>query len=164
MSLSKTLLATAVAVSLALPAFAEKMNKIMVTDPYARSSTPTSKSGAAFMSIMNHTDQDDRLISASSDAAARVELHTHKEEDGIMMMLEVEEGFPIAAGETHMLQRGGDHVMLMGLKQPLVQGEMIDVTLTFEKAGQVQVQIPVDLERKPNHNGHADHNGHSDNM
>ncbi len=147
MSFTKTLVATAVAFTLAIPAFA---GEIMIQDPYSRSAGPNAKTGAAFFGIMNHSDKDDRLIAATSDIAKRVELHTHIETaDGVMQMREVEDGFPVEAGGMHMLQRGGDHVMFMGLNQPLVQGEKVTVTLTFEHAGDITVDIPVDLERKP---------------
>ena len=124
----------------------------MVKDPYARSSTPSSPTGAAFMTLMNHSDQDDRLIAASSDVAGRVELHTHiEDENGVMKMTEVEGGIALPAGEMHALKRGGDHVMFMGLKAPLEQDTEITVTLTFEKAGDRDVKIPVDHTRKPKH-------------
>lgn len=127
---------------------------IVVEDAYARASTPTAKSGAAFMVLMNTSDQDDRLVAAKSDVAARVELHTHREiADGVMKMMEVEEGFAIPAGGTHMLARGGDHVMFMGLNEPFADGDTVAVTLVFEHAGEVAVEIPVDLNRKPEHGG-----------
>ena len=127
---------------------------IVVEDAYARASTPTAKSGAAFMVLMNTSDQDDRLIGAKSDVAARVELHTHREiADGVMKMMEVEEGFAIPAGGSHMLARGGDHVMFMGLNEPFADGDTVAVTLVFEHAGEVAVEIPVDLNRKPEHGG-----------
>lgn len=137
---------------------------IMVKDAYVRSSTPSSPTGAAFMMLMNEGDKDDRLVAASSDVAGRVELHTHTEDaDGVMRMGEVEGGIPVPAGEMVMLKRGGLHVMFMGLNGPLEQGSEIDVTLTFEKAGDMQVKIPVDHERKPDH-GAMDHSTmeHSD--
>ncbi|MGP6088259.1 copper chaperone PCu(A)C [Antarctobacter jejuensis] len=144
----KSLMAGAVALALATPGFAE----IVITDPYARSSGPTAKAGAAFMVIENTGDADDRLIAVASDKAKRVELHTHKEMgDGIMKMMEVEEGFVVPAGDSHALARGGDHVMFMGLTSAMQQGETVTVTLTFEKAGEMVVEIPVDLERKPMH-------------
>lgn len=147
MSFTKTILAAATACALALPAFADG---IMIKDPYSRSAGPNSKTGAAFFGIMNTSEQDDRLIGATSDIAKRVELHTHIETaDGVMQMREVEGGFPVKAGGMHMLARGGDHVMFMGLTQPMLQGETVTVTLTFEKAGDITVEIPVDLERKP---------------
>jgi len=139
---------------------AEQM-RIMIEDAYARSSNP--KVAAAFMDLVNHSQPDDRLVGGSSDAAKRVELHTHIEEDGIMKMVHVEEGFSIAAGGTTQLERGGMHVMLMGLNAPLEQGDTLTVTLTFEQAGDVTLDIPVDNTRKDSGhggNGHADHEGH----
>lgn len=173
MSLKSVLLAASAAAVLATSAFADHAAKIMVHDQYARVSSPTAKAGAAFMEIINHTDSDDQLIAVRSDVAARVELHTHKETgDGVMKMMHVEEGFAVPAGATHMLQRGGDHVMFMGLKRSLNHGDVVKVTLVFEKAGEVEVEIPVDLERKAEGHGHghghgkghdhgADHSGHS---
>lgn len=148
---------TAGALALGLSASPLLAGDIMVNDPYMRSSTPSSVTGAAFLVLMNHGDKDDRLIAASADVAKRIELHTHLEDDnGVMKMLEVKEGFAIPAGGMHHLKRGGDHIMLMGLTRPLEQGENIPVTLTFEKAGDVEVMIPVDRERKPAH-GAMDH-------
>ena len=149
MSLKTTFAAALSAACFALPALADG---IMVHDAYARSSGKSAKSGAAFMVLMNQGDSDDRLISAQSDIAKRVELHTHKENaDGVMQMIHVEDGFVIPAGGQHELARGGDHVMFMGLTAPLEQGDTISVTLTFEKAGPITVEIPVDLARKPKH-------------
>jgi hypothetical protein len=122
----------------------------MVRDAYARASGMSALAGAAFMQLVNMGDEDDRLINAISDAAKRVELHTHIENDqGIMQMVKVDAGFPVPAGETHVLQRGGDHVMFMGLTAPFEQGRLITVTLVFEKAGDITVEIPVDLQRTP---------------
>ncbi|MGC9370763.1 MAG: copper chaperone PCu(A)C [Paracoccaceae bacterium] len=161
MSLIKTAFAAIAAVSFALPAFA---GDIMIEDAYARASTGMSKSGAAFMIIKNMGDSDDRLVSAASDVAMRVELHTHiSDANGVMKMVEVEEGFAIPAGGEHALQRGGDHVMFMGLNRPLEQGDTVTVTLTFEKAGEMTVDIPVDLERQPMHGG-MQMNGQTMNM
>jgi len=134
------------------------MEQIMVQDPYARVSTANSSSGAAFMVLMNHGEVDDRLVSVSSDVAARTELHTHVEDDnGVMKMMQVTDGLPIAAGDVHALARGGDHVMLMGLKNPLAQGDVFSLTLTFENAGEMVIDVPVDLTRKPAHGMSHDH-------
>lgn len=147
MSLKSTVFAALAAAFTALPALAQG---IEIEDAYARASTMMSKSGAAFMAIKNTGDADDRLVSAASDVADKVELHTHIEDaNGIMQMVEVEEGFAVPAGGTHVLQRGGDHVMFLGLTRALNHGDSVEVTLTFEKAGDVTVTIPVDLERQP---------------
>jgi len=151
MSLKTTLFAGAAALSFALPASADG---IMIHDAYARASAMMSQSGAAFMEIMNQTDTDDRLIAARSDVAQRVELHTHVEDDnGVMRMMEVEEGFAIPAGGGHALARGGDHVMFLGLNQSFEHGDEIAVTLIFEEAGEMTVTIPIDLERNPMRGG-----------
>lgn len=155
MSVRTLSLAALATFALALPGFAE----IAVKDPYARVSTMMSKSGAAFMVLENSGDSDDRLVSAASDVAERVELHTHKsDESGVMRMMEVEEGFAIPAGGSHALARGGDHVMFLGLTRSLEHGDTVTVTLTFEQTGDVEVEIPVDLERKPMH-GQTKHGG-----
>ena len=121
---------------------------IHIEDAFARTASPSAKAGAAFMVLVNPTDQDDRLISARSDVSARVELHTHIHgTDGVMQMVELDEGIAIPAGGSHALKRGGDHVMFMGLTRALEQDDTVVVTLTFEKAGSVRVEIPVDLTR-----------------
>ena len=137
--------ATAIAALLiASPALAE----ITITDAYARSASPMAKAGAAFMTFHNSGPQDDQLIGAASDAAVRVELHTHVDQgNGVMQMMQVEDGFAIPATASHSLQRGGDHVMFMGLTGPWKQGEVIALTLTFRDAGEIIVDIPVDLTR-----------------
>lgn len=148
----RTLSALALTLTLATPALAE----IAISDAYARASSPAAKSGAAFLVLENAGDGDDRLLSASTDAAARVELHTHRETgDGIMQMIEIEDGIPLPAGASHSLERGGDHVMLMGLTRPLEQGDEITVTLVFEQAGEVEVTVPVDNERQPKAGAHS---------
>jgi copper(I)-binding protein len=158
MSFKSVVIAAAASFTLAGAAFAD-MSTIMVNDAYARASNKMA--GAAFMAVMNSAAEDDRLIAVSSDVAKRTELHTHMETgDGVMKMMHVEEGFVIPAGETHMLQRGGDHVMFMGLTQELKQGDMVNLTLTFENAGEVIVEVPVDLERKPAEGGMG-HTKHS---
>lgn len=160
MSCKTLLLGAAAALSLATAAWAE--SAIMVVDPYIRTARPGAPTGAAFMGLMNHSSEDDRLIAVSSEVADRVELHTHLQDaNGVMRMVEVEDGIAIAAGETHMLQRGGDHVMFMGLNRDLAQGDVISVTLTFEKAGDMTVEIPVDLERKPDERGMKTEHKHS---
>ena len=150
----------------AFAAQAQTHDVLQVMDPYARTSGAGATSGAAFMVIENHGTTDDRLVAAASDVAEKVELHTHKQDaNGVMQMLHVPEGFVIPAGGSHALARGGDHVMFLGLKTSLAHGDTVAVTLTFEKAGEMQVQVPVDLERKPMHGGgmqggKMDHSGH----
>ncbi|MBW6506052.1 MAG: copper chaperone PCu(A)C [Rhodobacteraceae bacterium] len=145
MSFLKSFL-TAAAVVFALPAYAA--DTIIISDAYARVSTPTSVSGGAFFIIENTGTEADHLLSASSAISEKTELHTHiADAAGVMQMVEVPEGWAIPAGGTHALKRGADHVMFLGLKNPLKHGDVVEVTLKFAKAGDVLVQIPVDLER-----------------
>lgn len=121
----------------------------MVSDSYARSTGPLAKAGAAYMKIMNHSKKDDRLISVYSDIAKKTELHTHlKSDNGVMKMMHIDKGIEIGAMNEHALVRGGDHIMFMGLKEPFENGKIIPVTLLFEKAGEVNIEVVVDQKRK----------------
>ena len=128
---------------------------IKITDAYARSAGKMAKSGAAFLVIENLSGTEDRLMEVWSDAAKRVQLHTHiKGDDGVMKMRHVEQGFVIPAQGQHTLKRGGDHIMFMGLVTPWEDGDVLNVTLHFEKAGDVPVSIPVDQNRNPMEHKH----------
>ncbi|SDD09104.1 copper chaperone PCu(A)C [Ruegeria marina] len=156
MSFKSALLAAAASLSLATAALA---GDIIIDDAYARSAGAHAKAGAAFMVIHNSGDTDDRLMDVRSDVSARVELHTHKINDqGVAQMMHVPEGFVIPAGGMHALARGGDHVMFMGIKAPFEQGAMVPLTLLFEKAGEIEIEVPVDLERQDGGHGHMKKN------
>lgn len=144
MKILKALLAAAAA---SVVSSAVLAGDIMIHDPYARVSSKSAKSGAAFMVIHNHSLESDVLISVESTVAKKVELHTHKEVEGVMKMIKLEDGIVIPGMGHHALKRGGDHVMFMGLTQSLHHGDDIEVTLIFERGGRVKLKIPVDLER-----------------
>ncbi|MDA0319033.1 MAG: copper chaperone PCu(A)C [Proteobacteria bacterium] len=144
MKILKALLAAAAA---SVVSSAVLAGDIMIHDPYARVSSKSAKSGAAFMAIHNHSLESDVLISVESTVAKKVELHTHKEVEGVMKMIKLEDGIVIPGMGHHALKRGGDHVMFMGLTQSLRHGDDIEVTLIFERGGRVKLKIPVDLER-----------------
>ncbi len=140
----KTTLFAAVAVALPVAASA---GDITVRDAYLRSSS--AMSGAGFMQIDNAGAADCRLAAVSTPAAGKAELHTHVDENGMMKMVQVPEGFTIPAGGHFALERGGPHVMLMGLTAPLEPGAEVALTLDFGDCGQVEVTAPVDNDRKP---------------
>ena len=147
MTVKSPILAAIFGLTMALPVLADD---IKIMEAYARSSGANAKSGAAFFVVRNSSAESDRLIDVSSDIAARTELHTHKEDgNGIMKMMHVPEGFEVPAEGHLVLERGGHHVMLMGLQRPMRDGDKVSVVLTFEKAGDVLVDIPVDQNRKP---------------
>ncbi len=133
--------AVALGLAIAGPALADG---ITVKDGYVRASVGGAPTAAAFLTLTNATGEDDRLVGADTPAAARSELHTHDEDDaGVMRMRHVEEGFALPAGGTLTLEPGGHHVMMMGLAQPLAEGDAVELTLHFERQGDVEVTLPV---------------------
>ena len=123
---------------------------------YARSSGPLAKAGAAYMRIMNHSDESDHLIGVQSDIAKKTELHAHLEDDnGVMKMVRIDEGIKIGPMKDHSLAPGGEHIMFMGLKEPFETGKLILITLLFEKVGEVVIEIIVDQGRKEKKHSHS---------
>lgn len=141
--LRRNVLAAAAALS-AVPAAARDTiaGDIRIARPWTRAAAANAN-GAAFMTLRNTGAQADRLLSASSPIARVVELHTHVREGDVMRMRPVQD-IPVPAGETVELRPGGLHVMLIGLNGPLQQGARVPVTLRFERAGEVQVDLTVE--------------------
>ena len=118
-----------------------KVGDLTVETPWARATT--GRAGGAFMMIHDTGHHGDRLIGVDADISDRVELHTTEMEDGVMRMRHVEDGIEVPAGGMAELKPGGFHVMFMGLKQPLAEGDSFPVTLVFERAGTVTVDVTV---------------------
>jgi copper(I)-binding protein len=95
------------------------------------------------MTLRNRGAAPDRLIAAASPVARVVELHTHIREGEVMRMRPVPD-IPVPAGQTVELRPGGLHVMLIGLTAPLVEGARVPLTLRFERAGEVAVDLAVE--------------------
>lgn len=147
MSFKSTLIAALAVTALGLPALAQDID---VMDAYARSASPMAKTGAAFMLINNNGKIDDRLIDVRSPLGKLVQLHTHiQNAEGVMKMTHVEDGLVVPAGDTLVLQRGGNHVMFMGLDKGFEMGDTVPLTLVFEHSGEVSIDVPVDPTRKP---------------
>lgn len=115
---------------------------LTIVSPWARATAPSAPAGAAFMAIENAGQGSDRLVAARSPAAERVEFHTHLTEGGIMRMRPVPAIEVPPSGKVE-LKPGEYHLMLIGLQRPLVKGESFPVTLSFERAGTVQVDVTV---------------------
>jgi copper(I)-binding protein/uncharacterized protein YcnI len=133
---------------MAMPA---KAGDIAVDQPFARA-TPA-KVGGVFMLLKNAGGSADKLVKAASPVAETVELHTHVK-DGDAMRMRPVESIPVPAKGQTALEPGGYHVMLIGLKQPLKEGDSFPLTLTFEKAGSVTVAVPVQKAGAPAAGGH----------
>lgn len=116
--------------------------EITITDAWARSSPMLDRAGAAYMIIHNGGTQADRLLSASTAAAGTVELHQTTEMDGMLQMAPVA-AIEVPADGQAELAPGGFHVMLIDLTQALQAGDEIELTLTFEKAGEINVTAEV---------------------
>ena len=113
-----------------------------VKDAWALESPPTVTTGVAYMTLTNEGGEMDRLSGVSSSVCKVSELHEHLRENNVMKMRRVE-AIELKPGETTVLQPGGLHVMLIGLKQPLVEGEHFPMTLHFEKTEDVTVDVLV---------------------
>ena len=133
----------------------QSQGPIRIEGAWARATPPGGKVGGAFITLLNTGDVPDRLVSTSSAIAERVELHTHIMDGNVMRMREVEGGIPLPPGETVKLQPGGFHIMLLGLKQGLAAGSRFPLTVIFEKAGSVQVDVPVEAMGSMGPGGHA---------
>ncbi|GAB5470876.1 MAG: copper chaperone PCu(A)C [Rhodospirillales bacterium] len=120
-----------------------KVGDITADHPWARATAGQAPNGAAYMTLTNAGETADFLTGASGDVAERIELHTHNMVDGVMQMRPVEK-MQVAPGEPTVLRPGGLHIMLIGLKAPLKQGEMVPLTLTFEKAGTLEIEVAVE--------------------
>ncbi|MGP1397916.1 MAG: copper chaperone PCu(A)C [Inquilinaceae bacterium] len=131
-------------VALTAPAHDYRAGDIRIDHPWSRATAPTAQTGAGFLVMANEGQEDDRLLSATADVAEKVELHRTEAVDGVMRMRPQTDGIPVPAGESVTLEPGGFHIMLIGLKEPLVEGSSVPITLTFERAGEVAVDLTVE--------------------
>jgi copper(I)-binding protein len=122
--------------------FAEKTTPLQVENAWARESPPTVANGAAYMTLFNSGDETDRLVAASGNIAETIELHTHLMEDGVMKMRQVE-AIEVSTEAHTVLEPGGLHIMLIGLQAPLQAGQTFPLTLEFEKAGKMTIDVEV---------------------
>ncbi|MEI8145955.1 MAG: copper chaperone PCu(A)C [Alphaproteobacteria bacterium] len=145
----------------ATPAFPHgfKVGNLVIHHPWARATAPGAPVAGGYAEITNEGTTDDILVAATFENAERVEIHQMSMEGDVMKMAKLNEGLPIPAGKTVALKPGSFHLMLMGPKAPLVEGEMVKGTLTFAKAGVVNVEFVVEamVKKDPAHDGHAEH-------
>jgi copper(I)-binding protein len=122
----------------ALPAAAQ----INIENPWTRATPPGAKVAGGYMTVVNRGAAPDKLVGASSSAAARVETHVHIMEGNVMKMRAVP-GYEIPANGRFELKPGGAHLMFMDIKGPFKQGEKVPVKLRFERAGELEVELAV---------------------
>jgi hypothetical protein len=112
---------------------------LVVRDAWVRA---TPGAAAAYLTLENRSGRSDRLVSVGSPVARRVELHESRVENGIMRMRRIE-GIAVPAGGSVRLEPGGLHVMLMGLHEPLAEGQGVPLTLSFESGATPAVDAEV---------------------
>lgn len=136
-----------------------KAGSLTIAHPWSRATPAGAKVGGGYLTVENGGSAADRLVSVSVPFAGRTEIHEMAVKDGVMTMRPLEKGVEIPAGGKVEFKPGGYHLMFMGLRQPLKQGEMVKGTLIFEKAGPVEVEFKVDsiAAKGGDHSGHKGH-------
>ncbi|UPQ90236.1 copper chaperone PCu(A)C [Vibrio sinaloensis] len=137
MKLKALLLAT-----LMLSPLAYAKTDIMTHHPYARATPPNAPTSAVFLEVMNRGDNDRYIVSATTPAAGKVELHDVIKDGDVMKMRQVERIQVPAKGKA-VLKPGSLHIMLFELQQPFVEGEQIDVQITFADGEQQTFSAPI---------------------
>lgn len=121
-----------------------KLGSLEIVHPWARATPGGAKVGGGYLTIVNHGSEPDRLVAITApDRSDRVEIHEMAVNNGVMTMRPLPGGLVIKPGESVELKPGGYHVMMQDLKAPLKEGDKVDATLTFEKAGSVKVYFVV---------------------
>ena len=119
------------------------LGDISLSGHWTRAMLPGQKAGGGFVTIANTGSQDDRLVAVSTPGVKRAEIHEMSVVDDVMKMRPLADGLVLPAGETVELKPGGYHMMFMGVEQPFKEGGMVPVVLTFEKAGEIEIMLPV---------------------
>ena len=127
---------------------------ITVSDHWTRAMPPAAAVGGGFMVITNAGSEPDRLVGLSTPRAGHGEVHEMKMDGGVMKMRELADGLEIPAGGSVTLEPGGYHVMFMNVEDGFKEGEMIPVTLIFEKAGELEIMMPAGPVGSKMHPGH----------
>ncbi len=155
---------------LSVQALAHDFNagNIHIDHPWSRALPPVAPTGAAYLTLENQGQQSDTLLSARTPIAGHVELHEHIHQDSLMKMQQID-SVTIAPGQRVEFTPGGNHIMLFELKQPLTDGDKYPMTLIFEQAGEVDIQVVVTADpdnhgnnQPEDHGNHSEHDAHSE--
>jgi copper(I)-binding protein len=135
---------TFAAIAVCAPASAHqyKLGDLTIGHPWSRPAA-VGMNGAGYLTVTNTGKAADTLIAVETAVAGKVDIHTGSMKGGIMRMARMTHGLTIPAGKTAALAPGGDHLMLLKLKQPLKVGDKVPATLVFRRAGRVAVSFSV---------------------
>ncbi|VAV96712.1 Copper metallochaperone, bacterial analog of Cox17 protein [hydrothermal vent metagenome] len=126
-----------------IPGMAQTIADLSVSKNWIRATPPAAMVGGGYLVISNSGSHDDTLTAAEFTGAKKTEIHEMKIKDGVMKMRPLKDGIKIPAGGTIVLKPGGFHLMFMGLKSRLKDGQNFPIKLTFANAGETIVNFPV---------------------
>jgi copper(I)-binding protein len=138
-----------VAVAMVAHAHDYKLGSLEIAHPWSRATPPSAPSAGGFLAITNKGTTPDRLVAVRSAASDKAEIHEMKMDGNVMRMRELEKGLEIPPGATVELKPGGLHIMFMGLKAPFAKEARVPITLVFEKAGSIDVNLTVEAMGAP---------------
>jgi hypothetical protein len=121
-----------------------RVGDLNISRSWMRATPPGSTVGAWYLEIVNNSDKSDRLVGGSVAVAKSIEIHETKIDGGIARMRPIAEGIVLAPQSTTKLEPSGVHIMLVGLKEPLKQGQRVKGTLIFSNAGAIELDVPVE--------------------
>ena len=132
-----------------------KIGALVVEQPWTRATPGGAKVAAGYLTIRNTGKETDRLLGGSLPQATRLEIHETRTEGNVARMRYLPEGLEIKPGQTVTFAPGSYHMMFVGMKQPLKQGETVKGQLRFEKAGTLDVVYKVEaMGARGGHSGH----------
>ncbi|TMJ02167.1 MAG: copper chaperone PCu(A)C [Alphaproteobacteria bacterium] len=121
-----------------------QVGPIAIDHPWTRATPKNAPVAGGYLKITNTGTTPDRLVGGSTNVSKRLELHEMKMDGGVMKMREVRDGLELPPGATVELKPGSYHIMMMDLARPLAKGDKVKASLTFEKAGKVDVEFAVE--------------------
>jgi hypothetical protein len=121
-----------------------KLGDLLIGHPWSRATPGGAKIGGGYLTITNNGSAPDKLVSATTAAADHVEIHEMAMANNVMTMRKLDGGVAVPPDKTVVFSPGSYHLMLVGLKGPLKEGDRVKATLIFEKAGSVEVTINVE--------------------
>lgn len=119
------------------------VGELRISSAWARAMLPGQSTAAAYMTIENAGGEPDTLLSASSSSAGKVEIHTMEIKDDVMVMRPLEGGLEVPAEGSVVLEPSGLHIMFLQVEIPFAEGGSVPLTLEFEKAGNVEMELPI---------------------
>ena len=128
---------------LTIPNYSHSAERVEISKAWLRATPPSAMAAGGYLVITNNTGSDDTLVGVEFSQAGKSEIHQMKMNDGVMEMRPLKQGINIPAGESISLKPGGFHLMFMGMKSQLKDGQNYQVKLTFTHSGAMEIDFPV---------------------